>query len=57
MSHLLQTGACERLLEGHTSYVTCLATLPHNRLVSGSNDHTLRVWDAEVSRASSSPSL
>ena len=39
------TGACERVLEGHTHWVTCVSVLPDGRVVSGSDDKTLRVWD------------
>lgn len=36
-----------RELKGHMDRVTCLAFDPHdrNRLASGSNDHTVRLWD------------
>ncbi len=34
-------------LSGHTSSVYCMAVLPDGRIISGSNDKTLRVWDAE----------
>jgi WD40 repeat protein len=40
------SGACERVLEGHTDSVNCMAVLPDGRVVSGSEDKTLRVWDA-----------
>jgi WD40 repeat protein len=39
------TGVCERVLEGHTSRVSCLA-VSGGRVVSGSDDKSLRVWDA-----------
>jgi WD40 repeat protein len=42
------TGACERIMEGHTSGVLCLAPLPDGRLVSGSADGTARVWDVKL---------
>ena len=32
--------------EGHTGAIACLAVLPDGRVVSGSRDNTLRVWDA-----------
>ena len=32
--------------EGHFNRVNCVAVLPDNRIVSGSGDHTLRVWDS-----------
>lgn len=34
-------------LKGHTGPITALASLPPNRLVSGSGDGFLRVWEAE----------
>ena len=45
----LQTGTCERVLEGHTKGVLCLAVLPADVIVSGSKDHSLRLWDPLVS--------
>ena len=32
--------------EGHTNWVNCVAELRDGRVVSGSDDRTLRVWDA-----------
>ena len=32
-------------LRGHTKTVKCLQALPDGRIVSGSEDKTLRVWD------------
>ena len=43
-----QTRACERVLEGHTNLIICLAVLPNGKVVSTSGDNTLRVWDPEV---------
>jgi WD40 repeat protein len=40
------SGACERVLEGHTGSVLSVAVLPDGRVVSGSFDNTPRVWDA-----------
>jgi WD40 repeat protein len=36
---------CERILEGHTDSVRCLALLKSNLVVSASWDGTVRVWD------------
>ena len=35
---------CTHTLEGHTDYVMCVAVLPNGDVVSGSNDHTLKIW-------------
>jgi WD40 repeat protein len=32
-------------LEGHGGVVTALAVLPDGRVVSGSDDETIRLWD------------
>jgi WD40 repeat protein len=42
-----QDGVCVLTLEGHTAAVSCVALLPDGRLVSGSYDNTVRVWDIE----------
>jgi WD40 repeat protein len=39
-------GALELCMEGHTDCVTSLAVLGDGRVVSGSDDKTLRVWNA-----------
>jgi WD40 repeat protein len=42
----LTTRQVLHTLRGHTSYVNCLAFSPkEDRLVSGSNDRTVKVWD------------
>ena len=38
-------GICLLTLEGHTYGVSSLAALPDGKLVSGSYDNTIRVWD------------
>jgi hypothetical protein len=38
------TGVCERTLEGHSYSVRCLVQLADGRVVSGSDDSTLKVW-------------
>jgi WD40 repeat protein len=38
------TGVYEAVLAGHTDKIYCLALLPDGRVVSGSWDDTLRVW-------------
>jgi WD40 repeat protein len=47
LRHPLQTGGLARVLAGHQGFVTAVAVLPDGRVVSGSHDHTLRVWDVE----------
>jgi WD40 repeat protein len=43
------TGACMKTLQGHSDWVTSVAWSPNcQRLVSGSHDTTLRLWDAAV---------
>jgi len=37
--------SCERVFKGHQNSVWALAVLGDRRLVSGSNDHTIRLWD------------
>ena len=36
-----------RLLEGHECYATCFKLLPDVRLVSGSHDHTIKIWNLD----------
>ena len=40
----VNTGVCERTLEGHSNDVQCLIQLADGRVVSGSRDQTLKVW-------------
>jgi WD40 repeat protein len=47
LRHPLQTGSLARVLAGHQGPVTAVAMLPDGRVVSGSGDNTLRVWDVE----------
>ena len=44
-------GRCDQALQGHTDGVLCLASW-EQYLVSGSNDHTIRVWDRGGARGS-----
>ena len=39
---------CERVLEGHTNWVSAVAVLGDGRVVSGGYDNTLRVWDVDT---------
>src|SRR3989304_6211724 len=47
-----ESGLYERTLEGHTDAVSCVSVFMgsdgHPRIVSGCQDHTLRVWSAET---------
>ena len=36
---------CVQVLQGHTGYVNCVVELGDGRVVSGSADKSLRVWD------------
>ena len=42
---------CLRVLEGHTSSVKGALALPDGRLLSWSDDHTLRLWDGATGAA------
>ncbi len=45
----LETGREERTLEGRQSYVEAVAITPDGRrVVSASEDNTLKVWDLET---------
>jgi WD40 repeat protein len=47
LRHPLQRGGLARILAGHKRSVNAVAVLPDGRVVSGSDDKTLRVWDVE----------
>jgi len=50
LRHPLQARGTPRILHGHRRWVTALAVLPDGRLVSGSLDGTVRVWDVQTGR-------
>ena len=39
------TGSCDCILSGHINGVLSVSVLPDGRIVSGSFDKTIRVWD------------
>jgi WD40 repeat protein len=41
----METGACELVLSGHTSPALCVAVLSDGRVMSGSLERVVRVWD------------
>lgn len=43
-------GPLVRILEGYTEMVTSVAVTPDNKIVSGSYDGTIQVWDIEQNR-------
>jgi WD40 repeat protein len=47
LRHPLQLRGLARVLDGHQGGVTAVAVLPDGRVVSGSWDKSLRVWDLE----------
>jgi WD40 repeat protein len=47
LRHPLQMSGLSRVFEGHLNAVNAVAVLPSGRIVSGSADRTLRVWDVE----------
>ncbi|MBM3728907.1 MAG: hypothetical protein FJW40_26210, partial [Acidobacteria bacterium] len=47
----VETGRCERVLEGHTAIVGSVAWSPDGqRALSGSADSTVRLWEVETGR-------
>jgi WD40 repeat protein len=45
--HNPETGDCEGIFKGHTDRVSCIAVLPDGRIVTGSCDNTLRLWNVQ----------
>jgi COMPASS component SWD3 len=46
----LETNNCNISLEGHTGEILSLAILPDKRIVSGSEDKTLRIWNLQTGK-------
>lgn len=44
----MQKRAYDRFVKGHTNAVKCFALLPSGKVVSGSFDCTLGIWNPEV---------
>lgn len=40
----INTGKCEKILEGHKDAIRCLLILQDGRIVSGSNDNSIIIW-------------
>ncbi|KZP30866.1 WD40 repeat-like protein [Athelia psychrophila] len=48
--------ACEQVIEAHTSIVTSVAFSPNgDRIASGSQDKTIRIWDARTGKLVAGP--
>jgi WD40 repeat protein len=43
----VETGDAVKTLQGHTYWVSSIASLDNNRIVSASGDKTVRVWDVD----------
>jgi WD40 repeat protein len=41
---------CDVTLFGHTEAVRCITVLPDNRIVSGSNDQTIKIWNPKTAK-------
>ena len=46
LGHLCPEPRLEMELAGHTDRVKCVALLADGRIVSGSGDNTVKIWDA-----------
>ena len=40
----LQTGQCVRAFHGHDDDITSFVFSPNGQLISGSHDHTIKIW-------------
>lgn len=43
----LETNICLKTLKGHIGAITCINQLPNNRIITGSTDRTLRMWNED----------
>jgi WD40 repeat protein len=41
---------CSQTLEGHNGSITCLTKIYNGKMISGSADHTIKVWDSASGR-------
>ena len=39
------TAKCDTILKGHTESVTCVSRYKNNKLLTGSFDESIRIWD------------
>lgn len=44
----METDNCNIVLEGHTETVTCVKILPDGRIISGSRDRTIKIWNTKT---------
>lgn len=44
----LKTGKLIRLLEGHTKTIACYTTFETDKIVSGSHDYTIKIWNYQT---------
>jgi len=42
-----KTFECERTIYGHSDWIRCIAMLPDGRIVSGSDDDKLKIWNID----------
>ncbi len=41
----LETKNRDQVLHGHDNYINCICELPDGRIISGSKDKTIKIWD------------
>jgi WD40 repeat protein len=45
----IDSGTKPMILKGHIDRILCMAELPDGRIISGSNDHTIKIWNLKTS--------